>query len=147
MKRQTIYPLLIVTLAMILVTHAHAQTRQDDVSEARIRKLVSPDEEAGTALQFAPVSINRALIQSANLKQVTSPSSPQELRALIFQNYTPPGAKGVALRSAAAPKQSSGAGADKLPSETAAAEANAAKQTVAPVNTPPTQGDVKEEQQ
>lgn len=148
MKRQTIYPLFIAALTLITVLDVNAQTKEGNVSEARIRRLLSSqDGNDNKAIQFSGATVTRAQTLPVNPKLEVSPNSPQELRALIFENYTPPGAKGVALRSAATPKQAtSGAGADKLPSESAAEPTTVAKQTAAPVQVPPTQGDVKEEQ-
>ncbi|WP_353128580.1 hypothetical protein [Parapedobacter pyrenivorans] len=147
MKRQTIYPLFIAALTLITVLDANAQTKQGNVSEARIRRLLSQDGNDNKAIQFSGAAMTRAQTLSVNPKLEVSPNSPQELRALIFENYTPPGSKSVALRSAVAPKQSGGAGAGKLPSEMATAEAAEVQPTAAPVQAPPTQGDAKEEQQ
>ncbi|GGG99038.1 hypothetical protein GCM10007415_38430 [Parapedobacter pyrenivorans] len=148
MKRQTIYPLFIAALTLIIVLDVNAQTKEGNVSEARIRRLLSQDGNDNKAIQFSGATMTRAQTLSVNPKLEVSPNSPQELRALIFENYTPPGAKGVALRSAATPKQATGgAGAGKLPSEMAAAEAAEVQRTAAPVQVPPTQGEAKEEQQ
>lgn len=149
MKRQTIYPLFIAALTLITVLDVNAQTKEGNVSEARIRRLLSSqDGNDNKAIQFSGATVTRAQTLPVNPKLEVSPNSPQELRALIFENYTPPGAKGVALRSAATPKQAtSGAGAGKLPSEMATAEAAEVQRTAAPVQAPPTQGEAKEEQQ
>lgn len=146
MRRQTIYPLLIATLTMIIVMGANAQTKGDNVSEARIRRLLSQDGTENRAIQFNAGAINRAQTLSINPKHEISPNSPQELRALIFENYTAPASKGVALRSTAIPKLSHSVEVDKLPSESAATELTTAKQATAPVQTPPTQGNTKEDQ-
>ncbi len=142
MKRQTIYPLLIATLMTVLAVHAQAQTRQDHVSEARIRRLLSGDGTENKPIQFGAGAINKIQTLSINPKSEVSPNSSQELRALIFENYTPPGSNRAALRSAATPQLS---GAAKLPSESAATEIIGTETTL-PVQAVPTQGDVKEEQ-
>ena len=138
MNKQTIYTLLSTLLTVIIAAGANAQTKEKE-SGRSIRETLFKDGGGIKAVAAQPVRINVERELSAN--------SPQALRALIFENYTPPGAKGVALRSAAAPQTMSGnAGAGKLPSETAAGEPVGAKQAPTAVQTPPTQGNAKEGQ-
>lgn len=146
MKRRTIYPLLIAVLAAVFVTQAKAQTRENNISEARIQRLLTGDGTENTAVQFKKGVGNRAQMLSVNPKNEVSPNSPQELRALIFENYTPPGSRGTALTVKATTQTSRGSGAVKLPSELSAEESAKAVETEPTAHTPPTQGDVKEAQ-
>jgi len=146
MKRQTIYAMLIVAIAMTSLTQAHAQTAENGVSEARIRRLQSPDEIGKTTLRFSAVASGRTQMSLATAKQLISPSSPKELRAQIFENYEPSTLK-RALRSSGPPLGLQISGADKLPSETPLEETTeAANRETFPVHNPPNQGDAKEMQ-
>ncbi|WP_353182577.1 hypothetical protein [Parapedobacter lycopersici] len=146
MKRQTIYPLLIATLMTVLAMHTQAQTRQDNVSEARIRRLLSKDGTENRPILFSTGAVNKIQTLSINPTHEVSPNSSQELRALIFENYTPPGSRSTALRSATTPQPAHNAGADKLLSASKAEESTGTEQATPPEHTVPTQGDVKEEQ-
>ena len=137
MNKQTIYTLLSILLTVVIALGANAQTKEKE-SGRSIRETLFKDGVGLKAVAAQPVRINA--------ERELSASSPQELRALIFENYTPPGSRGVALRTVAAPQVSPRAGAGKLPSESAAGEAIEAKQAPAAVQTPPTQGNAKEEQ-
>lgn len=137
--------MLIAVLAAVSV--AQAQTGESPVSEARMRRLLSGDGTKNTEIKFNTGAVNRVQTLSINPKHEVSPNSPRELRALIFEDYTPPGAKSVVLRATAAPQVLRGSGAEKLPSESSPAETtNAMKKEASPVQTLPTQGQAKEEQ-
>jgi len=146
MKRQIIYPLLIAVLAAVLVTQAQAQTRENQVSEERVRRLLSGDGTANTAIQFKAGVVNRAQTRLINPRNEVSPNSSQELRALIFENYTPASPGGAALKATATPPVSRGSGTKELPSELPAEEPAQVVETAPQARTPPTQGDVKEAQ-
>ncbi|MFC7525464.1 hypothetical protein ACFQRK_15990 [Parapedobacter sp. GCM10030251] len=146
MKRQTIYSMLIAVYAVILVTHVHAQTGESKVSEQRIRRLLSKDGTENPNIQFGPVARTKVQTLSISPQRELSVNSPQELRALIFENYTAPRTNGPALRSAATLQRSNNGGVDKLPSESEAEETRPDKPSQPPVQTPPTQGSAKEEE-
>lgn len=136
--------MLIAVLAAVFVTQAQAQTRENNVSEERIRRLLSGGDTENTAIQFKTGVVSRAQMLSINPKNEISPNSPQELRALIFENYTPDGPRAATLKATATPQVSRSSGTVKLPSESPVEEA--AKETEPTAHTPPTQGDVKESQ-
>src|SRR5690606_15858832 len=115
MKRQIIYPLLIAVFAAVFVTQVQAQRRENNVSEERIRRLLSDGDTENTAIQFKTGTVSKVQMLSINPKSEVSPNSPQELRALIFENYTPPGSKGTVLKGTAAPQVLRNSGTVKLP--------------------------------
>jgi len=144
MKRQAIYSMLTAGCAVILSAHAHAQTGEVTVPEKKIRRLLSKEGKENPAIRFAPV--NRAQPPSVDPQRERSVSSRNELRGLIFENYTPPAADGPALRRAAAPQQLKKASAEKLPSDSEAEAVDTSKPDLPSVQVP-TQGGVKEEEQ
>lgn len=147
MKRQTIYAMLIVAFAMASIMEAQAQTAESGVSEARIRRLTSPDDKGNTTLRFSPAATGGAQMSSVSPKQLISPRSPQELRALIFENYTPPALKGTALKATAVPQASRNLSAEKLPSELSPEETTKTmSKEPSPAPALPTQGNAKEAQ-
>jgi len=147
MKKQLIYTMLTAVLAAVSVMQVHAQTGESNVSEARIRQLLSADGTKNTEIKFNAGAVNRVQTLSINRKHEVSPNSPQELRALIFENYTPAVPKSETLRTMKTTLVSRGSGAETLPSESSADEtAETMKAEASPAQTPPTQGDVKEEQ-
>lgn len=148
MKRQIIYVTLMVALAVVSVTRAHAQAREQGVSEERIRRLTAPDDTEKPRLLFSPAAVSRVQMRSVDLKPVVSPNSPQELRALIFENYNPPGATGNVRPAAAGPQVLRASGAEKLPSELSPEETTETmNKETSTAQKPPTQGNAEEEQQ
>lgn len=148
MKRQIIYATLMMALAMISVTRAHAQAPERSVSEERIRRLASPDDAGKTRLQFRPETVSRVQVRSVDPRQVVSPGSPQELRGLIFENYTPPGSARNVRPAAAGPQVLRASGAEKLPSELSPEETTETmNKETSTAQKPPTQGNAEEEQQ
>src|SRR5690606_28428469 len=122
MKRQTIYPLLIAVLAAVFITRAQAQSRENNVSEERIRRLLSGGDTENTAIQFKTGAVSKVQMLSINPKSEVSPNSPQELRALIFEDYPPAGPGAATLKTTATPEVSRSSGVAKLPSELPAEE-------------------------
>jgi len=147
MKRQIIYATLMVALAVVSVTRAHAQDPKRGVSEERIRRLTAPDDEK-PRLQFGPEAVSRVQMRSVDLKPMVSPNSPQELRALIFEKYNPPGATGAVRPAAGGPQVLRASGAEKLPSELSPEETTETmNKETSTAQKPPTQGNAEEEQQ
>lgn len=146
MKRQTIYTMLIVALAAVLATHAQAQTRESDVSEARLLRLQAPDESKNIALKFGPSAVSKVQMRSVDSWATVSPNTTQELRALIFKDEKPAGSGGTALRATATPQIQRSQAVGKLPSELSAEEGAENLEAISPAQTPPTQGNAEEAQ-
>ena len=137
MNKQVIYITLSTVLTVIIAMGANAQTNEDKEPKG-IRETLFKD---GIGIKTA-----KAQTLGVNAGRELSATSPQKLRELIFENYTAPGSKGMASRSTAAPQGARSAGTVKLPSESVVEEATEAKQGAKPVQTPPTQGNTKEDQ-
>lgn len=140
MKKQVIYTMLAAVLAAVVVMPAHSQTGENGVSEARLRRILASDGATGKTFQFSTEPVAKVQMSAVNPKSVVLPNSPQELRALIFENYTP---QGVSPKRAMSAERLVGAATEQLPSDSPAEET---AETTPPKHTPPTQGVEKEAQ-
>lgn len=129
--------MLTAVLVAVLITHTHAQTGENEIEEARMRKILSSDGTADKSFTFSPASSARVQTSIVNQRSVVSPASPEQLRALIFERYPP---QGAAVQRAVTVRASADAQVETLPSDLPAEEVAEAAEAASVKHVPPTQG-------
>ena len=134
MNTKAIYAVLGSALMAVFAVEAKAQTKEGKESGRSIRERLFTGGMPSAAASIRPLGIDAARERSVR--------TPQELRTLIFHNYTPPGSQGPAQKGAAALQFSQRTSTNKLLSDSPVGD-DGGTPTKPAVQTPPMQGKAK----